>query len=720
MAVGKRKDKKNMQGRPLEFKVQRATVTGSILLGIISLLAGLSMYTYMLTMQYIGDAFDLTRSAAALFERLVQYDQISNEVMGRYRAMTQEERNMTGTEEYRRRFEDIERSLAYTITYDLLSQLHGSSDVGDLYLGYYDPDTQALVYICDTDTDEETRFYPGEWEIVERREVERFSNWDGYGMLYDMGSTDKYGFMVTAGTPLVDADEVTVCYVLADITLTEVLSGIKNFLILFGLALMAGVYYIMERLGGRMKKMIVDPVNSIAGAAESFVRDYNSGITGTKHFSELQIDTGDELENLSRVMANMENGLGDYAERLSGAIAEKERIGTELSLARKIQEDVLPGVFPAFPDRTEFDIYASMTPAKEVGGDFYDFFLIDNDHLGLVIADVSGKGVPAALFMMASKILIGTQAMSNKSPAEILETVNNMICVSNKEQMFVTVWIGILEISTGVLKAANAGHEYPVLQQEDGSYALYKDHHGFVIGGMEGMTYNEYEIRMKPYQRLFVYTDGLPEAQGPDSEMFRTDRIVEVLNQNQNADVKGTLRAMQKAVDAFTQGEPLFDDLTMLCLEYFGPEENRPILEKTMPAVSESIPEITEIIEGLMDEEGVGMREKMQIDVALDEVLSNIVRYAYGPEGGNFTVQYAFNPDTRRVSITIIDEGSAFDPLEKEDPDITLNAEERPIGGLGIYLVRRVMDSVTYRRSSGRNILHMEKKIGRNNNDINS
>ena len=712
MAFGKRKEITNrLNGRPLEYKVQSATVSGSILLGIISLIAGLSMYTYMLTMQYIGDAFDLTRSAAALFERLVQYDQISNEVMSRYRAMKPLERNMTGTEAYRSHFKDIEDSLAYNVIYDLLSQLHGSSDVGDLYLGYYDPDTQALVYICDTDTNEETRFYPGEWEIVERKEVERFSNWDGYGMLYDMGSTDKYGFMVTAGTPLVDANEVTVCYVLADITLSEVFAGIKNFLILFGLALMAGVYYTMERMGGRMKKMVVDPVNRITHAAQSFARDYSSGKTGTKHFSELKIETGDELENMARVMAHMEDGLGDYAEKLSGAIAEKERIGTELSLARKIQADVLPGIFPPFPDRTEFDIYASMTPAKEVGGDFYDFFLIDDDHLALVIADVSGKGVPAALFMMASKILIGTQAISNKSPAEILEIVNNMICVSNKEQMFITVWMGILEIPTGILKAANAGHEYPVLQQEDGTYALYKDRHGFVIGGMEGMEYSEYEIHMKPHQRLFVYTDGLPEAQGPDQQMFKADRILEVLNANKDADVRETLEQMQKAVDEFTQGEPLFDDLTMLCLEYFGAEGNRPILEKTLPAVSESITEITEVIEGLLDEAGFGTREKMQIDIALDEVLSNIVRYAYGGKDGTFTVQYSFDEDSRKASITVIDEGSAFDPLAKEAPDITLNVEERPVGGLGIYLVRRVMDAITYRRINGRNILHMEKKI---------
>ena len=191
--------------------------------------------------------------------------------------------------------------------------------------------------------------------------------------------------------------------------------------------------------------------------------------------------------------------------------AEKERIGTELALATRIQADMLPNIFPAFPDRTDFDIYATMDPAKEVGGDFYDFFLIDDDHLCMVMADVSGKGVPAALFMMASKIILRNNAMMGKSPAKILGPTN-AICSNNQEEMFVTVWLGILEISTGKLTAANAGHEYPVMKRPDGRFELLKDKHGFVVGGMEGVKYKDYELQLEPGAKLFLYTDGVPEA----------------------------------------------------------------------------------------------------------------------------------------------------------------------------------------------------------------
>ncbi|MBQ9708938.1 MAG: PP2C family protein-serine/threonine phosphatase, partial [Firmicutes bacterium] len=249
---------------------------------------------------------------------------------------------------------------------------------------------------------------------------------------------------------------------------------------------------------------------------------------------------------------------------------EGTRIQTELSLATKIQADMIPQLFPAFPERSEFDLYASMTPAKEVGGDFYDFYMIDDDHLGLVIADVSGKGVPAALFMMASKSIIQNNAMISKSPAEVLRDTNNTICERNNEEMFVTVWIGVLEISTGKLTCANAGHEYPVIKEPDGEFALYKDKHGFVIGGMEGIKYSEYELQLKPGSKIFVYTDGVPEATNFEEELFGSERMVVALNEDAKAAPDTILKNVRKAVDEFVEGAEQFDDITMLCLEYKG------------------------------------------------------------------------------------------------------------------------------------------------------
>jgi len=249
---------------------------------------------------------------------------------------------------------------------------------------------------------------------------------------------------------------------------------------------------------------------------------------------------------------------------------ETARIATELDLATRIQADMVPNIYPAFPDRREFDIYATMDPAKEVGGDFYDFFLVDDDHLCMVMADVSGKGVPAALFMMASKIILANNAMMGKTPGKILEDTNAAICSHNREEMFVTVWLGILEISTGKLTAANAGHEYPVVKRGDGSYELYRDKHGFVIGGMAGMKYKEYEMTLEPGSRLFLYTDGVPEATDAGNGMYGLDRMIAALNETKDGSTVDVLKRLRASVDAFVGDAEQFDDLTMLCMEYRG------------------------------------------------------------------------------------------------------------------------------------------------------
>ena len=280
--------------------------------------------------------------------------------------------------------------------------------------------------------------------------------------------------------------------------------------------------------------------------------------------------TGDEIEVLAESFASLSHKTVQYVDEVRRVTAEKERIGTELHMANQIQESVLPSIFPAFPDRPEFDLYATMEPAKEVGGDFYDFFLIDDDHLCLVMADVSGKGVPAALFMMISKVIVQSCAMLGRSAAEILTKTNEALCSNNKVEMFVTVWVGILEISTGRLTAANAGHEYPILQNPGGRFEVLKDKHGFVIGGMDSAKYREYEIDLKPGDKLFVYTDGVPEATNADGELFGTERMVCALNEAPAERPEAILGRVRHAVDGFVGDAEQFDDLTMLCLEYRG------------------------------------------------------------------------------------------------------------------------------------------------------
>ena len=247
---------------------------------------------------------------------------------------------------------------------------------------------------------------------------------------------------------------------------------------------------------------------------------------------------------------------------------------TELNMATEIQTGMLPSIFPAFPERAEFDIQASLDPAKEVGGDFYDFFMIDDDHLAMAIADVSGKGVPAALFMMSSKILINDHALMGGTPAEILERVNKQVCANNDAHMFVTVWLGILEISTGKLTTASAGHEYPMINTT-GKYVLLKDKHGMAVGAFEMAKYKDTEIQLKKGDSIFVYTDGVAEATDANNELFGTDRTIEALNAiPKGASQKDVLAGVRAAVDAFVKEAPQFDDLTMFGLKYNGPQDD--------------------------------------------------------------------------------------------------------------------------------------------------
>ena len=336
---------------------------------------------------------------------------------------------------------------------------------------------------------------------------------------------------------------------------------------LIGILLLAVAFLIGNGAAMLAVNRMVKPIRQMT---EDITR---CGQTGQPFEMQDRYRTNDEIEVLAESFADLSKKIRKYIQDITTITAEKERISTELALATRIQADMLPSIFPPYPDRTEFDIYASMDPAKEVGGDFYDFFLVDDDHLGIVIADVSGKGIPAALFMMGSKILVQNYAMTGMHPADVLEAVNHQICQNNREQMFVTVWLGILEISTGKLTCSNAGHEYPVLKTPDGDFELYRDKHGFIIGGMDGMRYKEYELTLLPGTKLFVYTDGVPEATDADGRLFGTERMVAALNEQQDASPEALLRNVRAHVDAFVGDAEQFDDLTMVCLHYLGPQD---------------------------------------------------------------------------------------------------------------------------------------------------
>ena len=454
-----------------------------------------------------------------------------------------------------------------------------------------------------------------------------------------------------------------------------------------------------------LHRVLLLPIEQISDEATRFSKE---NVLPERKLQETIRNT-DEIGKLAGSIDRMEERIHDYIGSITKITAEKERINTELTLATRIQAAMLPHIFPPFPDRKEFDLYATMDPAREVGGDFYDFFLVDDDHLGLVMADVSGKGVPAALFMMVSKVILQSVAMMGRSPGEILTKTNEAICSSNQAEMFVTVWAGILEISTGKLTAANAGHEYPVLKRAGGDFELFKDKHGFVIGGMEGIRYREYELQLNPGDKLFLYTDGVPEATDAENELFGTERMLEALNSEKDGTPEQVLAGVRRAVDGFVKDAEQFDDLTMLCLEYKGnPEEMKTI---TTEAKIENIEKITAFVDRKLEKVNCPARQQMQFRLAIDEIVSNVANYAYKPGTGNVTVQFDYDESAGDVLLTFTDEGVPFDPLQKAEPDVTLSAKEREIGGLGIFLVRKTMDEVSYAREDGKNILRIRKKI---------
>ena len=558
----------------LSARVFHAVIMGSAILGLVAFCIGMGLYTLALVHRNIDEAFNLTRSAGSILTKVSYIDPLIEEVLDVWDTMSQEERQETGSEAYRERFSSVQERSDWQTVLSVLNDFRESSDVNDIYLAMYERENSALVYLADPDPSE-YHFDPGEWEVVESKEIEKFLTWDGDGKLYDISDTEKYGWMCTAGVPVRNAEGETIAFVLADVTLSEMAGQMKAFLYQYIVAMSITTLLLGLLFTWHMKKTLVNPINSIAEAAQAYVQAKHDGAETTEFFSNLNIRTGDEVENLSFVMADMERDLADYIENLTEVTAEKERISTELDLARRIQKHMLPNIFPPFPERNDFDIYATMNPAKEVGGDFYDYFLLDKDHVALVIADVSGKGIPAAMFMMRAKAAIGNAARTGISTDKILTEVNNFLCEGNEAEMFVTVWIGIIDLTTGVMQCSNAGHEYPVLYRAGEKYELLKDRHSLVLAAMEDAPMSSYEIRFNKGDRLFVYTDGATEAINKNCEAYGTRRIVTKLNTLRHVSEEQALHALHHDIDMFVGGTEQFDDITLMGFTYLGtPSEN--------------------------------------------------------------------------------------------------------------------------------------------------
>lgn len=423
-----------------------------------------------------------------------------------------------------------------------------------------------------------------------------------------------------------------------------------------------------------------------------------------------------EIAILARAVEQMSVDMNRYISDLTQTTAEKERLSAELDVATQIQANMLPRIFPPYADHPEIELFASMEPAKEVGGDFYDFFMTDSDHFAVVVGDVSGKGVPAALFMVVAKTLLKNVGLQEKSPARIFEKVNDQLCEGNDAGLFVTCWMGILTISTGELVFANAGHTAPVIFH-GGKVEYLTVKPNLMLAGMPGMRYADHCTRLMPGDRIFVYTDGVTEATNARNELYGEDRLILCMADKRSLSAKGLLEAVQDDVNRFVGDAPQFDDITMLELSLkdvsgTGAGESGKLEKRVFDATDENMGPVNDFVHSMLPGDcSVDVLNKL--DVAVEEVYINIAHYAYTPGTGTVEISCLLERDAgvSRITICLKDSGKPFNPLAREDPDITLAAEDRDIGGLGIFLTKKFMDSVTYEYTDGHNILTMSKTL---------
>ena len=457
-------------------------------------------------------------------------------------------------------------------------------------------------------------------------------------------------------------------------------------LILIFAALFIFIYFLI-------KKVIINNLQKINGTL--------SEITGGNLNVKVDVRSNAEFSSLSDDI----NSTVSTLKRYIGEAAA--RIDKELEYAKQIQLSALPS---NFPDTENYGIYAQMIAAKEVGGDFYDFYTLDDNTVLFLAADVSGKGIPAAMFMMTAKTIIRDLAERGISVDEIFTIANDKLCENNESGMFVTAWLGKIDLSTGKLSFANAGHNPPVIVHANGECEYLKSRTGFVLAGMEGMRYRSNEMTLSRGDRIFLYTDGVTEATDTNEALYGEDRLLSYIDKNKSQEAEALLSGLKEDIDLFAGDAPQFDDITMLVFDY-KKKESAAMKEKVFSARKDTLPEVIAFTEECLESFDCSMKTSIAICVAVEEIFVNIASYAYGEGEGEATLCFGFDENERLMTLEVSDEGTPFNPLERAEPDITLSAADRDIGGLGIFITKKTMDTVSYKYENGKNILTMTKKI---------
>ena len=441
-----------------------------------------------------------------------------------------------------------------------------------------------------------------------------------------------------------------------------------------------------------IKRVVVDrlrQVNGTLGQITDGNLDVSVDVRSNTEFSSLSDD-------INSTVATLKNYIADAA----------KRIDAELEYARNIQYNAMPNKFPAYPNRKEFDIYALMNPAKEVGGDFYDFYPTHHYVMNFMIADVSGKGIPAAMYMMRAKTTIKGLTEAELPVDEVFTRANRELCEGNDAGMFLTAWMGKIDLKTGVVSYAVAGHNPPLLRRNGGKFEYLHSANGFVMAGLDEYQYKPQQMTMQPGDVIYLYTDGVTEATDSDNQLFGEQRLLDALNEEYTTDMKALCDRVKTRMDAFVGDAPQFDDITMLAFAYYG--VTRLEWHRDCAQISD-IPDLTEAVEAELQKMGCSARTVNRVSVIIDEIYSNIVYYAYKDTTGPATVR--LDEQDRTIRLVFTDRGVPYNPIKKEDPDVALSAEERDIGGLGIFMVKKMTDGMVYEYRDEQNILQVTVRL---------
>ena len=470
---------------------------------------------------------------------------------------------------------DGDKSEAYAKVVKMLETQKKDGDI--TYLSLTVPDEDSITFYIDTcipemGDDPASQIAYGTDILYtnaasDEKDLENYKiAWNYYSAGKDLDeplvTDNSYGYNYSVITPILDENGNSIAEIQYILDMSQVRQHLNNFLVsMLCISLLIVLLTVLAYMLF-VRKVIILPIGKLAS--------FTKKITDSKEFNNqhIEIKTGDEIEELGNSFNFMLVELEKYIENLSHITAEKERIGAELDIAAHIQASMLPCIFPAFPEREEFEVFASMTPAKEVGGDFYDFFMVDDTHLAIVMADVSGKGVPAALFMVIGKTLLKDHTLPANDLGEIFTRVNNLLCEANSEGLFITAFEGVLDLTTGEFMFVNAGHELPFICHKGETYKPYKTRPGFVLAGMEGMRYKVGSITLCEGDKLFQYTDGVTEATNANEELYGMERLEASLNSHIDLSPTRLLPAVKEDIDSFVGDAPQFDDITMLCLEF--------------------------------------------------------------------------------------------------------------------------------------------------------